>query len=408
MNFKEIISYLASRNLSRYSLDNLEIFVDKVGFVFDIPVIHVTGTNGKGSTVRYISSIYAKAAYKVGSYTSPHRNLLDMITVDGNKISEQDVENIFNSFFEDFKKFGLSEFEIQTIICLEFFKRQNIDICVIEVGMGGEIDATNIVTSTVLSVITKVNMEHGQYLGRSESEIAKNKAGIIKDSSPVLTLHQNENIELAIREVARKKKSQIHFLQEYCDPIIQNENITFNYSNLINLKINTLAVYQIENACTAIEAVRILSNKFPVSEQNIRDGLLSPVLPGRFTVLNEYPNILIDGAHNPSGIEVLVKTIVSNGLIIDSVLFAAFKDKNIDKMLSYLGTDFSRVILTTFNNMRARAKDDYFLFAEEYEYNHDFRDILEHYINTPDKVLLICGSLDFAYEVIDYLKSRKK
>ena len=408
MKYDEILSFLRSKNSSRYSLENLEDFFAVSRFHYSVPTIHVTATNGKGSIVNYISNIYIDAGYKVGTFISPQRQLTQMILVNGVGITTQEIERVFNIFFDDFVRFDLTEFEIQTVIALYFISQNNADIAVIEVGMGGANDATNVIESTALAVIGKVGLEHSRYLGRSETEIANSKAGIIKFGIPTLTVHQDEAIERAIREVAKKQKSSLLFSPILGEITQVSGSLLFDGCGYKNLEVNSRALYQVENASISIEAVKILNGRFPVTESNIRNGLRSKTLAGRFTVLNKFPRIIIDGAHNPDGVQTLLRTLNINRISPKEALFSSFLDKNIDKMLAYLGAEIPTITLTTFNNDRARGADDYFLFADEYHFVADFSEILAEYMVSSDdnSILLVCGSLDFAYEVIEYLEAR--
>ena len=182
----DLKNVMETRDGSDYQRDNYDEFLNKIKFSFNIPAIHVAGTNGKGSTATYIASIYQKQGYKVGLYTSPALyEINEMITVNGEQITDSDIEAIIKDKKKEILKFELSTFEITTYVAFAYFKQRNCDICVIECGMGGEVDATNIFTP-VLSIITSISMEHTNFLGKSISEIALQKAGIIKEDIPVI------------------------------------------------------------------------------------------------------------------------------------------------------------------------------------------------------------------------------
>lgn len=405
MQYQDVLDYFQKVRFSRYSLHEFDQFFTKTKINFDLPVIHVTATNGKGSIVRYLESIYQTAGYKVGTFVSPTLKPTEMIRVDDKEISESDYLRIFSEYHDQFQKDNLSEFEIQTFIALKYFIEQKPDICIIEVGMGGTIDATNVIDSTILSIIGRVGIEHGQYLGRSESEIAKNKAGIIKDRTPVLTLRQSEDVDYAIKEEVRRNKSEVFYLHAFFNETKTKNGWNFCYSELRDLEIRTFAYYQIENAAMAVEAVTILQNRFPVSEEAIKKGLLIKPFLARYTILEKYPRIIIDGAHNPLAIQTLLKTLQKNNENIDTVLLATFKDKNLEKMLALLGADIPKIILTTYDHPRARGEMDYFLFLEDYPFVEDFREILKEYQDdSGTSKLLVTGGLDFAYRVLEYLQ----
>lgn len=404
-----IDKFLETRRLPRYDNQQFLNFLKKNKFEFSIPVIHVSATNGKGSIVNYLQAIYLGAGYQVGTFTSPHLNYLEMIKVNNQPINPEQFRAIFEQYQNEFIKHDLSEFEIQTFIALEFLKSRQVDLAIIEVGMGGLIDATNVVESTILSIIGRVSMEHAGYLGRSESEIAANKAGIIKPYKPTLSIRQDEGVNYAIKEAAKHQRSQLHYVIESHHHHLINQQWHFDYLPLHDLVINSSAEYQIENACVALEAVNILSGQFPVSIENIRTGLEQKQLCGRFTILPEFPRILLDGAHNPAAIEKLMAAIQQISLPINEVLFAAFRDKNVEKMLSIISAVVPRITLTTFPNPRAREETDYFLFLEDFDFQADYQQSIHNYLDNQvnDGYLLVTGSLDFVYRVVAYLKGLK-
>jgi len=407
--YNELLEYLLSKRSSRYSLYEFDQFITAIDFRFTCPTIHVTATNGKGSIVNYLRTIYTKSGYRVASFMSPTSTLEEMISINGMNIEKDAINEIFWKHYNQFVKYNLSEFEILTFIAFYYFMDQDVQLCILEVGMGGLIDATNIVQSTILSIIGRVGMEHGDFLGRTVSEIAKAKAGIIKESIPVLSIRQDESAEFAIKESARHKEAELLFARQ--SHSIQREKLGYSFSFLHfkDLFVNSRAFYQIENACVAIEATLILRDKFPVCETDLRESLREESLDGRYTTLPEFPRIIIDGAHNPDAIQGLVEALSQRGEEVDCVLFAAFKDKNVEKMLSYLGTNHSNILLTTYNNPRARDENDYFLFADDHKFVADYKSVISKYATSEPNgpSLVVCGSLDFAYHVIAYLGGLK-
>ena len=182
----DIKNVIATRDGSDYQRDDFDAFLKKIKFSFNLPAIHIAGTNGKGSTANYLASIYKNSGYKVGLFTSPELyEVNEMIRINNEPISDSDLKDIILDKRKEIEKYELSTFEILTYVAFTYFQNQKCDICIIECGMGGEIDATNIFTP-ILSIITSVSLEHTAFLGKSISEIALNKAGIIKDQIPVL------------------------------------------------------------------------------------------------------------------------------------------------------------------------------------------------------------------------------
>ena len=394
MTFEEIAAYMKERETAQYSRDNYDHFLKKVGFDFPIKSVHITGTNGKGSTANYLASIYQEAGLKVGRYTSPFLSqITENVAVNGICISENDYVSLVEEFKKVFEKYELTSFEMQTFLAFTYLNRANVDLAIIEVGMGGFIDATNIITP-VLSIITSVSLEHTAYLGRSISEIAANKAGIIKENKPVLIGKMDDTAVFAIKERAKYLDSDLIVVDDYHNEKIVDGNLHFDYYPYQDLVLSTSALYQAKNASLAVEATKILKDIIPVSEDAIRFGLKAKTMNCRFEYVK--PNLILDGGHNPEAIESLVKTIQMCEPRRIHVLFAAFRDKNLDPMLISLQQISDDITLTTFDHKRARTEEEYFLYLGDYKFQANFMDALNELENQyPDDVVLVTGSLAF-------------
>ena len=395
MNRIELEAYFKEHNYPSYQRGNYDRYLEDHNFSFKSPSIHITGTNGKGSTSNYIYNIYRKAGYKVGLYTSPYLDdVTEMVSINGEIVSFETYLKKFESFREDFEKYNLSSFEMQTIIAFDLFNEANLDLVIVEVGMGGYIDATNIITP-LLSIITSISLEHTSYLGGTTSEIAYNKAGIIKPNVPVLLGKMDEFALYAIRETAKKLNSPVHIVNEYYNEQIIDGVACFNSQNLKNVKLSVPVLYQIKNACLAIDAVKLLNDKFPVSEEAIKQGLQDAVLPCRFEYIDK--NILVDGAHNPEAMQDFVDSLRAATNKPIHVIFASFRDKNFSQMLNILDTITTDITITTFDHKRAKTEDEYFLFLSTYKFEADYlakiKELKETY---PDDLIVITGSLYFA------------
>ncbi len=381
-----------------YQKDNFDRFLKAIHFDFSIPAIHIAGTNGKGSTATYIANIYRASGLKVGLYTSPYLlDINELINIDGNCINDEELSKFLKNYEKDFKKFNLSEFEITTFIAFTYFKEQHCDLCVIECGMGGEYDATNIFTP-VLSIITSISIEHSIYLGDTLTEIAMHKAGIIKKNVPALIGHIYEEAENTIVDVCMEQHSTLTKTTDTYDLELVDDGLSFSYGNYHGLKITSCAEYSTRGAALAIEATKILTDKFPISEANIYDGLANTYMPARFEKMQDNPTVIVDGAHNPEAITKLVNEIekMNFGRNIH-VVFASFKDKNIVTMLPTLAYLSDDICLTYFDHPRTRSEEDYFLFLDEYKYDKNHKQVIKNLIaNYPDDVILITGSLAFA------------
>ena len=395
MNSVELEQYFVEHNYSTYERSKYDKFFKDEKFVFDIPSIHITGTNGKGSTANYIYQIYLKNGLKVGLYTSPYLDdVTEMISINGKQISFEKYYEKFCELKDKFERYNLSSFEMQTIIAFSLFKEANLDLVIIEVGMGGYIDATNIITP-MLSIITSVSLEHTAYLGGTTSEIAYNKAGIIKQYMPVLLGKMDEFALFAIRETAKKLESKVYVVCDFFKEKIVDGKLHFDCQSLSDVELGVPVLYQAKNACLAIDAIKLLNDKFFVSDETIKLGLKETVLPCRYEMVEN--NLMIDGAHNPEAMQSLVDSLKMNIDKTIHVIFASFRDKNFSAMLNILDQVSQDVTITTFNHKRAKTQDEYFLFLSTYNFAEDYlakiKELKETY---PDDLILITGSLYFA------------
>jgi dihydrofolate synthase/folylpolyglutamate synthase len=411
MNYNEMLDYLKSVDLtmSRYERTEWDAFTKKEGLTLNVPFIHITGSNGKGSTAKFLYEIYRAAGYHVALFAKPYiHKPNELIEIDGKTISDDDLLRIFSAKEADIKSAGLSSFEIETYLAFTYINERKPDLAIIECGMGGATDSTNLADAVpLLSIITTISLEHTAFLGTTVSEIALNKGGIIKSKAPVLVGKLPENAETVLREIARKKQSDFFVVddphgQHYVDPYFR-----FDYRPYKDLSILTSASYQILNASLAIEATKILALKFPVGELSLRTGLNAPTLPCR---LERHHNIILDGAHNPEAMEALMKCV--ENLAISKkvhVLFASYRDKNIAIELPMIARESQDIILTTFSAPRARTEEDYFLYEADYPFNPDYRLALNDLVaKYPDDLILVTGSLAFVYLVRDYVKDTMK
>ena len=392
-----VLEEINSYNRNDYQRDNFDAFLRKIGFKYDIPSIHVSGTNGKGSTCNYINNIYIASQRKVGLFISPcYESMLDMIRVNNEFISISYVEIIFKEYKKYFDKFDLSSFEIIAFIAFKYFIDQKVDIAIIECGMGGEIDATNIF-KPILSIITNITSEHTNFLGVSISEIALHKAGIIKNEVPLLIGEiEGDALDVLVNK-AKETKSKIYKVDHYHSLNLTNEGYTFEYRPYNEVKIPSKSLSSVLDACLALEAVNILQDTFPVDINKVKEGLYKPTLDSRFNIIEGKPTFVIDGAHNPDAIIKLRKDmeLVFPGKSVH-IVFASFKDKNITVMLPEIGL-LGELLLTTFEHSRAREESDYFLYLEDYKFHSDHKELIKSLKETyPDDVILVTGSLAFA------------
>lgn len=398
--------YLSQFQRNDYQRDNFDAFLHKVNFKFSIPAIHIAGTNGKGSTANYLNEIYIENGYKTGIFSTPD-DFEETIRVNDLPIENEFAESLINEYEKLFKKFDLSAFEIQTFIALMYFIEKKVDIAIIECGMGGELDATNIFTP-VLSIITSISIEHSMFLGNSLSEIAAHKAGIIKENIPVIAGKvSGDALEVLIAK-SKYENSKLVMVDQYHHYVSNKDGATFDYRPYLNLKMQSTTEFAAFDACLAIEGTNLLMEQFPICEGKLKLGLLKSPLKCRFEKVMDNPVVILDGAHNPEAIQQLRKECdrYFRG-VKANIVFASFRDKSIANMLPEINL-VGNIFLTTFNHPRARQMDDYFIYLNDYSFTEDYKSLLKDLLSKEEpEPILVTGSLAFTYEVRKFLKGLK-
>jgi folylpolyglutamate synthase/dihydrofolate synthase len=311
--------------------------------------VHVAGTNGKGSVSHSIASVLQKSGFKVGLYTSPHlRDFRERIKINGQVISESAVVDFIGNHKAKFEELKPSFFEMTVALAFEYFASEEIDIAVIEVGLGGRLDSTNII-SPLVSVITNISKDHTNLLGNDICDIAKEKAGIIKQGVPVVIGERQEFVEDVFRNIARERESNILFAEDMYE--FRNANINigkqelsyFSTQQLENVLIecDLLGKYQQKNIRTAICALEQLKSQgLNISDENIHSGLSQIVketgLLGRWQVLQENPKIICDTGHNSAGIREIIEQIGMTDYRKLNIVFGLVDDKNTDEVLNLM------------------------------------------------------------------------
>jgi dihydrofolate synthase/folylpolyglutamate synthase len=342
MNYNQILKELYNLESVKFkqTLANMKLLLKKLNNPEkNLRCIHVAGTNGKGSVCAMLNSILTNASYKVGMYTSPHlKKFNERIRINNKLISDKDIVK----YYLRTKKHVTNQtfFEITTAMAFLYFKDKKIDFVVLETGLGGRLDSTNVI-KPLISIITNVGIEHTEYLGNTIEKIAYEKAGIIKKN--VLVVTAAEGIALAtIKKVSNKNNSKL---------ITINKNKIKNYKNI---KLNHLnGSFQIENANIAIKTSETLKNNYniKINKKNIINGLKNTKWPGRFQFIAK--NILIDSAHNPSGFKTLVKELKNidyNKLIL---IIGFSNDKDIKTISQIIKPLADKTIITKSNNEKA-------------------------------------------------------
>lgn len=285
--------------------------------------IHVAGTNGKGSTSHMLASILQEAGYKVGLYTSPHlKDFRERIKINGEEIGEKFVTQFIEKHSQFLETNSLSFFEMTVGMAFDYFSNQSVDIAIIEVGLGGRLDSTNIITPEV-SVITNIGLDHTQFLGDTLQKIAFEKGGIIKPNTPVVIGETQIETSIVFKDIATQKKAPIYF----ADQIIKE---TF--------KSDLKGLYQQKNIVTVLQAINILNQgNFKITQQNIKKGLLNVVhntgLKGRWQILQEKPKVICDTAHNVEGLKYIVKQLELEVFNQLHIVFGVVNDKDLTSIL---------------------------------------------------------------------------
>jgi dihydrofolate synthase / folylpolyglutamate synthase len=308
--------------------------------------VHVAGTNGKGSTSHLIASVFQQAGIKTGLYTSPHlHDFRERIRINGFMIPEEEVVGFVNKWKGQFEEIGLSFFEMTVGMAFDYFAREKVDIAVIEVGMGGRLDSTNVITPLV-SVITNIGMDHMRFLGNSLQEIAREKAGIIKPGVPVVVGETQSAVEAVFRDKAGSVNAPVTFAdQRWLVQQAEQHVVEIRYEGKLFLEDTFFPLdgsYQRQNLCTAMEAIRVFSEKTRrmFSKEVISGGIGDVVkctgIKGRWQTIGTRPPVICDSGHNADGIRKVVENIRDIPYRNLHIVFGMVSDKSIDGILSLL------------------------------------------------------------------------
>ncbi|MEF9920189.1 MAG: folylpolyglutamate synthase/dihydrofolate synthase family protein, partial [Erysipelotrichaceae bacterium] len=351
-DIKSAIDAIENRRNRNHGVLPLKALMKELGNPqLDIASIHVGGTNGKGSTLNYIRSILQSAGYCVATFTSPYLiHHQDRIRINDIDIKDEDLLELINEYYDKFIEYDLGMFEIDMVIASLYFKLQKVDYAIYEVGIGGRLDPTNLIYP-ICSVITNIGMDHMQMLGDTYPKIAYEKAGIIKEGVPLISAETKEECLTVFDQVCLEKHTRRIILDEVSH-VNKNEKIVFDYGTIKNIVLNTQAYYQVNNAILAIEVIRLLNNKQEdkIKDDIIKQGLMNTFWKGRFEIMSQDPYVIIDGAHNPEGIEALVQSMKSFQNI--HVIFSVLKDKSYEAMIQDLCAISDDVTVCDFENER--------------------------------------------------------
>ncbi|OVE75370.1 hypothetical protein BVX97_04665 [bacterium E08(2017)] len=368
----ELIQQLYNRRRFgiKLGLDVIESMLENLGNPQEsYGVVHVAGTNGKGSVSAMLESILHEAGYKTGLYTSPHLRVLnERFRVAKYDIDDDDLYQLIRDIEacadNAEKEIGRSPtfFECTTVMAMECFRRQGVQIAILETGMGGRFDATNVVLP-LISVVTRISLEHTEYLGDTMKKIAGEKAGIIKEGRPVVLGAMPEEAESVLVQTAKERKSICRSAQETVSIALKDTDLSgqkviieSSYTHYGIVKLSLCGLHQLENAATAVAAAEVLQDVgLDISIESIKKGLSSVAWKGRFQVLEQDPPVILDGAHNPDAMAILANSIkkLLAGKDICMVLAVA-DDKDFRNMLRPLVGVVKKAWVTALSNDRGR------------------------------------------------------
>ena len=369
MNYEQALEYIHSVNWT-FCKPGLERTVELCAALGNpqekLRFIHVAGTNGKGSTSAMLASVLQNAGYKTGLYTSPYiRTFCERIRVDGENIPKETLASLTERVrpIADAMEDKPTEFELITALAFTYFTEQNCDVVVLEVGLGGRLDSTNVIQNTALSIITGIDFDHTALLGNTIQEIATEKAGIIKQGRPVLFGGEEGEALDVIRAFALENNAPVYTVDRssYCQREATLGGTTFDYLHYTDLRLPLLGAYQPYNATLVLTAIELLNRQgFAIDEGAVRKGLACVRWPARFELLSHEPIIIYDGGHNPEGVRAAVASVRAYfGTQRVNLLSGVMADKDRSEMIETMKPIIARAFTVTPNNPRALAAADY-------------------------------------------------
>lgn len=428
MNYQEAMEYM--EKVGSYGivpgLDSIKELCRRLGNPQDdLKFVHIAGTNGKGSTLAYISNILQAAGYRVGKYISPVIiEYCEKIQIGKQKISHKDLcegLEIIRKHCDDMVEEGFhhpTPFEIETALAFRYFKEKKCDIVVLETGMGGREDATNLITTTQVAVLASIGMDHMKFLGNSLEEIAAHKAGICKPGCRVVSMRQKEAAGKIVEQTAENLDCTLIVADAANAKHVKYglKKQTFDYGNYRKLEISLAGKFQIANAVLAIEAVQALETcGYVIKESAIRKGLKETTWTGRLQILEEHPLFIIDGAHNEDAAVKLADSIefyFTNKRII--YIMGMLKDKEVDRVIA-LTEKYADQILTVTPPENLRAMHAYDLAQEVAKVHPNVTAVdsleeaveLSHLLAGKNDVILCFGSLSYLGRILKIMEKRQ-
>lgn len=423
MNYEEAMNFIQNTNKfgSVLGLDNIKELLNRLGNPQDqLRVVHIAGTNGKGSTLAFLAGIFRESGYRAGRYVSPASFCYEeRFRINEENISREDlcfymekIKNISEEMVAD----GLSHptmFEIETALSFLYFLDQKVDVVLLETGMGGRLDATNVVKKPIATIIASIGMDHMQFLGDTIEKIAEEKAGIIKAGCPVISYDNVKEVNDVIKRKAEEMHSKVTFVNSegirILDESLNGESFSYRSSDgrwYEKIEIPLLGRHQIMNAALALEALNVIKNNYCISDFQTEDGFRKTIWRGRIEILEKEPMVICDGAHNPDGAKSLLNFLQNNFTNRRLIyIMGVLSDKDYEQMIKILVPIAETVYTVAPDNQRALSSSD--LATCIRKYHSDVRErtrlatCLEEVRKQADKddVIVICGTLSFQNEL---------
>ena len=425
MNYEEAMNFIQNTNKfgSVLGLDNIRELLERLGNPQDqLRVVHIAGTNGKGSTLAFLAGIFRESGYRAGRYVSPASfSYEERFRINEENISKKDLcfymEKIKN-VAEEMVKDGLSHptmFEIETALSFLYFLDKKVDVVLLETGMGGRLDATNVVKKPIATVIASIGMDHMQFLGDTLEKIASEKAGIIKEGCPVISYDNTKEVNEVIKNKAKQMHAKVTFVNSAGIRVLQEslngESFSYRSSDgrwYEKIEIPLLGRHQINNAALALETLNVIKNYYCISDFQTEDGMRKTIWRGRIEILEREPMVICDGAHNPDGAKSLL-SFLQNNFTNQRLIYimGVLSDKDYEQMVQILAPAADKIYTVAPDNPRALSSRELCNCTSKYHQNVEERQRLAECLSEvrqkaeKDDVIIICGTLSFQNELIN-------
>lgn len=423
MTYEEAMNFIQNTNKfgTVLGLDSIRELLARLGNPQEqLKIVHIAGTNGKGSILAFLASVFRESGYRAGRYVSPASfSYEERFRINEENISKEDlchyveqVKTVSDNMVND----GMAHptmFEIETALSFLYFRDKKVDVVLLETGMGGRLDATNIVSRPICTVIASIGYDHMQYLGNTITEIAGEKAGIIKDGCPVVSYNNDKEANEVIKAAAAEKHCQLDFVNlsgiRILDQSLKGQSFSYRSSHgrwYEKIEIPLLGDHQIQNAATALEVLEVIKNYYCISEFQTEEGFRSTVWRGRLEMLSEHPAVFCDGAHNPDGSRCLAKFLQNNFTNRRIIyIMGVLADKEYERMLKETAGIADCIYTVAPDNPRALSSQKLGEAAGKYCEKVYIRERLAPCLEEvkkkagKDDVIVIFGTLSFQKEL---------